>query len=72
MRCGRRQADYNRAEEYITLRDELRELLTHSRFILYVTSAFVVGALAWYMGKSETPYVGPAAFAFFLYAVLGL
>ena len=36
-----RQADYNRAEEYITLRDELRELLTHSRFILYVTSAFV-------------------------------
>lgn len=67
-----RQADYNRAEEYITLRDELRELLAHGRFILYVTSVFVVGALAWYLGKSEIPYVGPAAFALFLYAVLGL
>ena len=67
-----RQADYNRAEEYVTLRDELRELLTHGRFILYATSAFVVGALAWYLGRSEIPYVGPAAFASFLYAVLGL
>lgn len=67
-----RQADYNRAEEYITLRDELRELLAHGRFTLYVTSAFIVGALAWYMGKSEAPSIGPAAFAFFLYAVLGL
>ena len=67
-----RQADYNRAEEYVTLRDELRELLAHGRFTLYVTSGFVVGALAWYMGKSEIPYIGPAAFAFFLYTVLGL
>ncbi len=67
-----RQADYNRAEEYATLRGELRELLAHGRFILYATSAFVVGALAWYMGKSETPQINPAAFAFFLYAVLGL
>ncbi|GEM_PF-2463329 len=67
-----RQADYNRAEEYITLRDELRELLAHGRFILYATSAFIVGALAWYMGRSEMPYIGPAAFAFFLYAVLWL
>lgn len=66
------QADYNRAEEYVTLRDELRELLAHGRFILYVTSVFVVGALAWYLGRSEIPYVGPSAFAFFLYAVLGL
>ncbi len=65
-----RQTDYNRAEEYITLRDELRELLTHGRFTLYVTSVFIVGALAWYMGKSEIPYIGPAAFAFFLFAVL--
>ncbi len=64
-----RQADYNRAEEYITLRDELRELLAHGRFTLYATSAFIVGALAWYMGRSEAPYNGPAAF-FFLYAVL--
>lgn len=67
-----RQADYNRAEEYITLRDELRELLAHGRFTLYVTSAFIVGALAWYMGKEDVPSIGPAAFAVFLYAVLGL
>lgn len=67
-----RQADYNRAEEYITLRDELRELLAHGRFTLYITSAFIIGALAWYMGRSETPNIGPAAFAVFLYTVLWL
>ena len=65
-----RQTDSNRYEEYVTLREEIRELLSHGRFILYVTSAFIIGALAWYMGKTDISVVNPAAFSIFLYAVL--
>lgn len=65
-----RQGDPNRLEEYVTLRDELRELHVHGRQILYWTSAFVFAALAWFLGKSEVPQIGPALFAFFLLMVV--
>ncbi|MDP3735007.1 MAG: hypothetical protein Q8R39_01100 [bacterium] len=65
-----RQIDSNRFEEFITLRDELREALAHGRFILYVTSLLVLGALSWYMGKVEPPHISPAALAIFLDVVL--
>lgn len=67
---GMHQGDPNRLEEYVTLRDELRELHIHGRQILYWTSALVFAALAWFLGKSEVPHIGPALFAFFLILVL--
>ena len=65
-----RQADYNRAEEYIELRAELRELLAHGRYTLYITSVFIIGALAWYLGRLESPQIDPAIFGAFLYVVV--
>ncbi|MDP3734981.1 MAG: hypothetical protein Q8R39_00970 [bacterium] len=67
-----RQVDSNRFEEFISLRDELRELLAHGRYILYVTSVFIFVALAWYQGGSESPQVSHAVFALFLFAVLAV
>ena len=65
-----RQSDPNRLEEYITLRDELRELLAHGRQILYWTSGFVFAALAWFLGRPDQSQLNPAVFGAFLLAML--
>ena len=64
------QGNTNRYEEYIALRAELILLLTASRQIMYVTVAFLVASIAWYLGQPATDRIGVSAFTLFLY--LGL
>ncbi len=64
------QENTNRYEEYIALRAELLLLLTTSRQIMYITAAFLVASIAWYLGQPATERISVSAFASFLY--LGL
>lgn len=67
-----RQADYNRAEEFITLRDELLRLWDRAYQILHWTIFVVIVGMAWYLGKPASERIVMYAFALFLYALVGL
>ena len=47
------QGNTNRYEEYITLRDEMRDLFINSRQILYWTTGLVIAAFGWFLTPSE-------------------
>lgn len=67
-----RQLDYNRAEEYITLRDELLNLQGFTRQILHWTIFLVIVGLAWYLNKPEEGRITLYAFVLSLYFLIGL
>lgn len=67
-----RQLDYNRAEEYITLRDELLNLQGFTRQILHWTIFLVIVGLGWYLNKLADERIELFAFAAFLYALIFL
>jgi hypothetical protein len=61
------QGSSGRFEEYITLRQEMLELLAFCRQILYWTVVFVAGAIAWHMSNYPSKLtVSPLVFTFFL------
>ena len=64
------QLNSNRLEEYITLREELIQSLTHSRNILNATATFMVASFAWYFGQMHEGRIAISGFVFFLYLVL--
>lgn len=65
-----RQIDYNRAEEYITLRDELLQLQTFARQILYWTVLLIIGGFGWYVSRPVGERIPPFIFGVFLYALM--
>lgn len=64
------QENTNRYEEYIALRAELLVLLTTSRQIMYITAAFLVASIGWYLGQPIDQRIAVSAFAVFLYVGL--
>ncbi|TSC76773.1 MAG: hypothetical protein G01um101429_1126 [Parcubacteria group bacterium Gr01-1014_29] len=66
------QTDYNRAEEYITLREELLQLQNFARQVLYWTVILVITGLAWYLSKPADERIPPPIFAVSIYVFLWL
>ncbi len=64
------QDNTNRYEEFITLRDEMRDLFTNSRQILYWTTGLVIAAFGWFLTPSEQAKVDVHVFVLFLYLSL--
>lgn len=65
-----KQSDPNRLEEYITLREELLQLLAHTRLILYWTIVLIIAGLAWQVTQQPPFRVPISAFTGFLYLIL--
>lgn len=60
------QLDYNRAEEYISLRSEMQQLSAFARQILYWTVVVIIVALGWYFTKPVGERISTPVFALFL------
>ena len=61
---------WTESDEYISLRQEALGLFAQSRQILYVTTAFVIVSIGWYVALASPPTIPLGAFTLFLYAVL--
>lgn len=70
------QGDTGRFEEYITLRQEMLELHSFCRQILYWTVALVIASLGWYLAQlrsqcpNSTPAISGSIFAALLLTAL--
>lgn len=67
-----RQAAYNRAEEYITLRSEMQLLSSFTRQILYWTVVLVIAGFGWYLTRPINERIPLSIFSLFLYFLIGL
>lgn len=67
-----RQVNYNRAEEYITLRSEMQLLSSFARQILYWSVLLVIGGLGWHLNKPANERIPAVAFSFFMYLLVAL
>lgn len=67
-----RQVDYNRAEEYITLRDELLQLQGFARQILYWTVLLIVAGFGWYVSRPSGDRIPAFVLGWFFYLLIFL